>query len=87
MSITGPRGERETAPVARADVHWVGFVISSIGIIVWTLGRFVFRGQVPDEVVAFVQYAVPLALGWLAGEARWRTARRRAQEEGKGGEE
>ena len=68
---------RDTAPVVRSEVQWISFVISTIGLITWALGRYVFRGAIPAEVIAFIQYTVPLLLGSLAGEVRWRTARRR----------
>lgn len=69
--------DRPTAPATRGDVQWVGFVVSGVGVATWALNRFVFQGEIPAEVAGLVQYGVPLGLGWLAGEVRWRTARRR----------
>ncbi|MFV6033175.1 hypothetical protein [Streptomyces sp. NPDC056264] len=68
---------RETAPATRGDVQWVGFVASTTGFGMWALNRFVFKGDLPPEAAAMVQYGVPLGLGWIAAEVRWRTARRR----------
>jgi hypothetical protein len=69
--------DRPTAATTRGDVQWVGFVVSSVGTITWGLNTLVFHGSLPAEVAGLVQYGVPLGLGWLAAETRWRTARRR----------
>lgn len=69
--------QAETAPATRGDVQWVGFVASSTAFATWAANRFVFRGALPPEAVGVIQYAVPLGLGWMAAEIRWRTARRR----------
>jgi hypothetical protein len=71
--------ERQTAPATRGDVQWVGFVVSTVSTCMWVLNRFAFQGEIPAEVAGMVQYGVPLALGWLAAEIRWRTARRRGE--------
>jgi len=83
--VTGP-DPRETAPTTRRDVQWVGFVASSTAFAGWAVQRHVFHGQAPVEVVGVIQYGVPLALGWIAGEVRWRTARRRGEPVGSGDE-
>lgn len=78
MSIGTP-GPAPTAPATRVDVQWVGFVASSTAFATFAVNRFVFRGDLPAEVVGMIQAGVPLGLGWLAGEVRWRTARRRGE--------
>lgn len=70
--------EKETAAATRTDVQWPSFVAATTATGTWALNRFVFHGDLPTEVAGVVQYGVPLALGWLAAEVRWRTARRRS---------
>ncbi|MGW2795195.1 hypothetical protein ACWC9H_35460 [Streptomyces sp. NPDC001251] len=69
--------EREFAAATRTDVQWPSFVAATTATATWAMNRFVFHGELPPEVAGVVQYGVPLGLGWLAGEIRWRTARRR----------
>lgn len=71
--------DRPTAQATRADAQWIGFVSATTTATLWLLGRFVFRGVVPDEVVGVIQYGVPLGLSAAAAEIRWRTARRRGE--------
>lgn len=71
--------ERETAPASRGDVQWVGFVSSATGAVTWVVARLWFRGDLPVELYGLIQFGVPMGLGWLAAEVRWRTARRRGQ--------
>lgn len=71
--------ERQTAQATRADAQWIGLVSTTTTATLWLLGRFVFQGTVPDEVVGVIQYGVPLALSAAAAEIRWRTARRRGE--------
>lgn len=70
---------RETAPVARADAQWIGFVGASTGFTAWLANRFLFRGEVPVEVLGMIQWGIPLGLSAVAAEIRWRTARRRGE--------
>lgn len=77
MSIGTPAARGETAPATRSDVQWVGFVSSATACVTWVVARLGFRGAVPVEVYGVIQFGVPMALGWIAGEIRWRTARRR----------
>jgi hypothetical protein len=74
--------ERPTAATTRADAQWIGFVGATTAFVTWTLSRWVFRGDVPVEVLGVIQYGVPLGLSALAAEVRWRTARRRGESEG-----
>lgn len=71
--------DRPTAAATRADAQWIGFVGASTGVGVWVAGRFVFRGEVPPEVLGMIQWGVPMGLAALAAEVRWRTARRRGE--------
>lgn len=70
--------EKETAATTRTDVQWGSLVASTTATITWALNRFAFHGALPPEAAGVVQYGVPLALGWIAAEIRWRTARRRS---------
>jgi len=71
--------DRPTAAATRADAQWIGFVGSSTAFATWLANRFVFRGEVPPEVLGVIQYGVPLTLSAAAAELRWRTARRRGE--------
>lgn len=73
--------ERPTAATTRADAQWIGFVGATTAFATWSLNRFVFRGDVPVEVLGMIQWGVPLGLSALAAEVRWRTARRRGETE------
>lgn len=73
--------ERPTAATTRADAQWIGFVGASTGFAAWLTNRFVFKGDVPPEVLGMIQWGVPLGLSALAAEIRWRTARRRGETE------
>jgi hypothetical protein len=72
--------ERPTAEVTRRDAQWVGFVGASTSFATWIANR-ALGGDVPPEVLGFIQYAVPLGLTAAAAEIRWRTARRRKDPE------
>ena len=37
------------------------------GLLLWTAGRYVFKGSVPDVVVSWVYVAVPAAITFVAG--------------------
>jgi hypothetical protein len=37
------------------------------GMILWVLGRYVFKGTVPDVIASWVYVLVPGALAWAAG--------------------
>jgi len=73
--------DRPTAPVGRADAQWIGFVGATTGFTAWLANRFLFRGEVPVEVLGMIQWGIPLGLSALAAEIRWRTARRRGEAE------
>lgn len=73
--------ERPDAACTRADAQWIGFVGASTGFAAWLVNRFIFKGDVPPEVLGAIQWGVPLGLSALAAEIRWRTARRRGETE------
>lgn len=73
--------ERPTAAATRGDAQWIGFVGASTGFAAWLANRFVFSGAMPPEVLGMIQWGVPLGLSALAAEIRWRTARRRGEQE------
>lgn len=73
--------ERPTAAATRADAQWIGFVGATTAFGTWLANRVVFHGEVPAEVLGVIQYGVPLGLSALAAEIRWRTARRRNEDE------
>lgn len=45
------------------------------GLALWALGRYVFRGAVPDVVASWVYVIVPGLLAWGAGYAAPHTPR------------
>jgi hypothetical protein len=45
------------------------------GLALWALGRYVFRGEVPDVVVSWVYVIIPAVLAFGAGYAARHTAR------------
>jgi len=45
------------------------------GLLLWVLGRYVFRGTVPDVVASWTYVAVPALITFLAGYATKHTYR------------
>lgn len=45
------------------------------GLALWALGRYVFRGGVPDVVVSWVYVIIPAGLAFAAGYLARHTAR------------
>jgi hypothetical protein len=45
------------------------------GLLLWCLGRYAFRGDVPDVVTSWVYAAVPAALTFAAGYYARHTSR------------
>ena len=45
------------------------------GLVLWALGRYVFRGAVPDVLVSWVYAVVPAALTFFAGYKAKHTSR------------
>jgi hypothetical protein len=48
---------------------------AAAGLILWTLGRYVFKGTVPDVVASWVYAAVPAGLTFAAGYYARHTSR------------
>jgi hypothetical protein len=48
---------------------------AAAGLLLWALGRYVFRGAVPDVVASWVYAAVPAALTFAAGYYAKHTSR------------
>ena len=58
-----------TGPIER-KVQASSAAAAASGLLLWILGRYVFKGTVPDVVASWVYAAVPgvlaFAAGWLA---------------------
>lgn len=60
-----------------AQVQAASLTTATVGLVLWSAERFVFRGGLPPEVAAFLVLAVPYACGRLGAELAYRSARRR----------
>ncbi|MEU9048392.1 hypothetical protein AB0D63_43390 [Kitasatospora sp. NPDC048343] len=62
-----------------ADVHAAGATASIVSFVTWILGRYLFHGSVPAEVIGILFLTAPYALGvgaaWVARRRRLRDAR------------
>ena len=63
-----------TRPV-EAKVRAGSLAAAACGLAMWILGRYVFRGTVPDVVASWVYTAVPAAVTFAAGYAAKHTPR------------
>jgi len=48
---------------------------AAAGLVLWVLGRYVFKGAVPDVVASWVYAAIPAALTFAAGYYAKHTSR------------
>jgi hypothetical protein len=60
------KGEAMGAPVER-KVQASTAVAAVSGLALWALGRYVFKGSVPDVVASWIYVIVPAALTFTAG--------------------
>lgn len=64
---------------ARGPATTATAVTSTSALVVSMLDRYVFHGQTPPELYAWLQLVVPAALGTLSAEWAQRRAARQAQ--------
>lgn len=53
------------APERKVTTSTVAAAVA--GLVIWVLGKYVFKGEVPDAVVLAVNVLMPGALAFLAG--------------------
>lgn len=63
----------------RGQVAGVSLTTSTTAVVVWSVNRYVFAGDIPAEVQMWLQLAVPAAIGYASGVVQLWRSRSRAE--------